>query len=122
MKFITKTMQVMQLFAGLRKIRAFQTLQLPFLKTVSDFDIVLEIGYAEERGKPLSLKQLFLCNICSRTTVRRKLASLIAQGIVIRRKDENDNRASLLTISSSTIKLLTKYGVAITAISLSHFK
>jgi DNA-binding MarR family transcriptional regulator len=112
----------MQLFAGLRKIRAFQRLQLPFLKAISDVDIVLEIGYAEERGKPLSLKQLFLCNICSRTTVRRKLASLIDQGVVIRRKDENDNRASLLTISPSSIKLLAKYGAAITAISSSHFK
>jgi DNA-binding MarR family transcriptional regulator len=112
----------MQLFAGLRKIRAFQRQQLSFLNAISDFDIVVEIGYAEERGKPLSLKQLFLCNICSRTTVRRKLASLIDQGIVIRRKDENDNRASLLTISSSSTKLLAKYGAAISAISLSHFK
>jgi|ERR1700722_2332753 len=112
----------MQLFAGLRKIRAFQKLQLPFLQTVSDFDIILEIGYAEERGRPLSLKQLFLFNISSRTTVRRKLASLTAQGIVTRRKDENDNRASVLTISSSTVKLLSKYSGAITAISRSHFK
>jgi DNA-binding MarR family transcriptional regulator len=112
----------MKLFAGLRKIRGFQRLQLAYLKSVSDFDIIIEIGYAEERGHPLSIKQLFLLNICSRTTVRRKLASLIEQGIVIRLTDQKDKRASLLMISPSSIKLLTRYGGAITAIAASHFK
>jgi DNA-binding MarR family transcriptional regulator len=112
----------MKLFAGLRKIRGFQRLQLPYLKSMSDFDIVLEIGYAEEQGHPLTLKQLFLLNISSRTTVRRKLGSLIEQGIITRRQHQSDGRASLLTISPSSIKLLTKYGGAITAIAASHFK
>ena len=112
----------MKLFTGLRKIREFERLQLPFLKSVVDFDIVIEIGYAEEQGQPLALKQLVLLNIRSRTTVRRKLARLIEQGIVIRRKHANDNRASLLTISTSSVKLLGKYGGALTSISTLHFK
>jgi DNA-binding MarR family transcriptional regulator len=112
----------MKLFTGLRKIREFQRLQLPFLKSVVDFDIVIEIGYAEEEGQPLTLKQLFLLNISSRTTVRRKLAKLIEQGIVMRRKHANDNRASLLTISTASVKLLGKYGGTLTSISTMHFK
>ena len=112
----------MKLFTGLKKIREFERLQLPFLKSVADFDIVIEIGYAEEQRQPLTLKQLFLLNISSRTTVRRKLARLIEQGIVVRRKHANDNRASLLTISASSIKLLGKYGGTLTSISASHFK
>ena len=40
----------MKLFTGLRKIREFERRQLPFLKSVVDFDIVIEIGYAEEQG------------------------------------------------------------------------
>jgi hypothetical protein len=111
----------MKLFTGLRKIREFERLQLPFLKSVFDFDIVIEIGYAEERGQPLTLKQLFLLNICSRTTARRKLATLIERGIVIRRKHANDHRASLLTISPFGVKLLGKYGGTLTSISVSHF-
>ena len=111
----------MKLFTGLKKIREFERLQLPFLKSVADFDIVIEIGYAEEQGQPLTLKQLFLMNITSRTTVRRKLAKLIEQGIVIRRKHANDNRASFLVISPSTVKLLGKYGGALTSISALHF-
>jgi DNA-binding MarR family transcriptional regulator len=112
----------MKLFTGLKKIREFERLQLSFLKSVSDFDIVIEIGYAEEQGQPLTLKQLFLLNICSRTTVRRKLANLIDKGIVIRRQHANDHRASLLMISTSGVKLLSKYGGTLTSISLSHFK
>jgi DNA-binding MarR family transcriptional regulator len=112
----------MKLFTGLKKIREFERLQLPFLKSVADFDVVIEIGYAEEQGQPLTLKQLFLLNISSRTTVRRKLATLIEQGVVIRRKHANDNRASLLTISASSVKLLGKYGGALTSISALHFK
>jgi len=112
----------MKLFTGLKQIREFERRQLPFLKSVVDFDIVIEIGYAEEQEQPLTLKQLFLLNLSSRSTVRRKLARLIEQGIVLRRKQANDHRASLLTISASSVKLLGKYGGALTAISASHFK
>ena len=112
----------MKLFTGLKKIREFERLQLPFLRSVADFDIVVEIGYAEEQKQPLTLKQLFLLNISSRTTVRRKLARLIEEGIVVRRKLANDNRASLLIISPSTIKLLCKYGGTVNSISTLCFK
>ncbi len=112
----------MKLFTGLKKIREFERLQLPFLKSIVEFDIVIEIGYAEEQGQPLTLKQLFLLNVRSRTTVRRKLAKLIDQGIVIRREHVNDQRATLLIISPSTVKLLAKYGGTLTSVSASHFK
>ena len=112
----------MKLFTGLKKIREFERLQLPFLKSVVDFDIVIEIGYAEEQGETLTLKQLFLLNIRARSTVRRKLAKLIEQGIVIQRKHVNDHRSSLLIISPSSVKLLGKYGGTLTSISASCFK
>ena len=112
----------MKLFSGLKKIREFERLQLPFLKSVVDFDIVIEIGYAEEQGQPLTLKPLFLLNVGSRTTVRRKLAGLIERQIVIRRKQANDQRASHLTISPSIVKVLGKYGGTLTSISALHFK
>ena len=112
----------MKLFTGLRKIREFERLQLPFLKSVVDFDIVIEIGYAEEQQQPLTLKQLLLLNLSSRTTVRRRLARLIAQGTVVRRKNANDQRSSLLTISSSSLRLLGKYGGVLTSISASILK
>src|ERR1035437_3532326 len=112
----------MKLFTGLKKIREFQRLQLPFLKSVVDFDIIIEIGYAEEQGQPLTLKQLVLLNMSSRTTVRRKLTRLIEQGIVMRRKQANDHRASLLIISASSFKLRANYGGPLTSISALHLK
>ena len=111
----------MKLFTGLKQIREFERRQLPFLKSVVDFDIVIEIGYAEEQEQRLTLKQLFLLNLSSRTTVRRKLARLIEQRIVVRRKHADDHRASVLTISASTVKLLAKYGGTLTSISTVHF-
>jgi DNA-binding MarR family transcriptional regulator len=117
-----KKLKNMKLFAALRKIREFERLQLPFLKSVIDFDIVIEIGYAEEEEQPLTLKQLFLLNISSRTTVRRRLARLIEQGIVMRRKQPKDHRSTILTISSSSLKLLGKYGGALTGITASIYR
>jgi DNA-binding MarR family transcriptional regulator len=114
--------KTMKLFTGLKKIREFERKQLPFLKSIVDFDIVVEIGYAEEQGQPLTLKQLFLLNIRSRTTVRRKLAKLVEQGFVMRRKHVDDHRASLLVISPASLKLLARYGGTLTSISTLHFK
>ena len=112
----------MKLFSGLKKIRELERSQLPFLKSVIDFDILVEIGYADEQGQPLTLKQLFLLNVSSRTTVRRKLNKLIEQGIVVRRRHAKDRRANLLFISPSTVKLLAKYVSALATISALHFK
>lgn len=106
----------MKLFAALRELREFERLRLPFMQSIIDFDIVIEIGYAEEQQHPLTLKQVLLLNLSSRTTVRRRLARLIEQGIVMRRKNANDQRSSLLTLSSSSLKLLGKYGGVLTCI------
>jgi DNA-binding MarR family transcriptional regulator len=110
-----KYQEIMKLFAALRQIRHFERSQLPFLKSILDFDLVIEIGYAEEIGQPLTQKQVLLLNLSSRTTVRRRLASLVARGVVKRRKNVRDQRSSLLTISSSHIKLLGKYGGILSA-------
>jgi DNA-binding MarR family transcriptional regulator len=100
----------MKLFAALKHIREFERGQLPFLKSIVDFDIVIEIGYAEEMGQPLTQKQVLLLNLSSRTTVRRRLARLIDEGIVRRRKNAKDQRSSILTISPSSLKQFGKYG------------
>jgi len=106
----------MKLFARLREIREFERKHMPFLKSIVDFDIMIEIGHAEEEGHPLTLKQLLLLNLSSRTTVRRRLARLIAQGIVKRRKNSDDHRSSLLHVAPSSIKLFDKYHGVLSAV------
>ena len=99
----------MKIFAALRQIREFERTQLPFLKSIIDFDLVIEIGYAEDMGQPLTQKQVLLLNLSSRTTVRRRLASLIAKGVVRRRKNAHDQRSSLLHVAPASHKALGKY-------------
>jgi DNA-binding MarR family transcriptional regulator len=108
--------KIMGIFSALRKIRAFEKLQLPFLRSMVDFDIIIEIGYAEEQQEPLTLKQLLLMKISSRTTVARRLARLIEQGIVRRRRNPDDQRSSFLAISPSSLKLFGKYGGYLTSV------
>ena len=100
----------MKLFAALKKIREFERLELPFITSLIDFDIIIAVGYAEEEKKPLTPKALFLLKISSVTTVRRRLAKLTEQGIVTRRTDANDRRSDILNISPSSLKLLGRYG------------
>jgi DNA-binding MarR family transcriptional regulator len=106
----------MNLFATLKKIRELEKAQLPFLKSIIDFDLLVEIGYAEEQDQPLTFKQLVLLNIASRATVRRRLLRLIEEGAVRRRRNANDRRSSILTVSASHRKIFAKYGGALTAI------
>lgn len=105
----------MRLFAALKQIRDFERGQLPFLKSIVDFDLIIEVGYAEEQDKPLTLKQVLLLNLSSRTTVRRRLARLIEQGVVRRRKNAQDKRSSHLTIAPTCLKTFGKYGILLAA-------
>lgn len=100
----------MKLFATLKKLREFERLQLPFLRSIIDFDIVIEVGFAEEQRQPLTPKRLFLMEFGSVTTVRRKLARLVEQGVVTRRASAKDRRSDVLGIGPSSLRLLGKYG------------
>jgi hypothetical protein len=116
---ITKSMKTFKLFAALKKIREFERLQLPFIKSLIDFDIIIEIGHAQEQKTVFTPKQLFLAKIGSVTTVRRRLLKLTEQGIVLRRINTNDHRSDFLTLSPSSVKLMDKYGSILTSISVS---
>ena len=107
------------LFAALKGLREFEKLHLPFLKSYLDFDIIIEIGLAQENKKNFTPKQLFLLNIGSTTTVRRRLAMLTDKGVIRRHKNKHDHRSDVLTVAPSTLKLLEKYGTVLSAISTS---
>ncbi len=108
----------MKLFAALRKLRAFERLNLPFIRSLIDLDIIIEIGYAQEIKKSLTPKTLFLLNLGSTTTARRRLAKLTELGIVNRRANPSDRRSDVLTIAPAGSKLLGRYGGALTAFSV----
>ena len=48
MKLPDQKAYAMELFAALKRMREFEKLQMPFIKSLIDFDIIIEIGYAQE--------------------------------------------------------------------------
>jgi DNA-binding MarR family transcriptional regulator len=72
---------------------------LPGLRTHTDFDITVEIGYHESIGKPLTLKNLLLLNIASQATIRRHLQHLINDGMVVKHTQMNDQRTVYYTLA-----------------------
>ena len=110
-------MKFPQLFAKLREKRKFERLQMPFVSSLLDFDIIIEIGYAQEQKETLTPKQLFLLKLGSVTTVRRRLAKLTAQGVVARHANTRDHRSEFLILSGSTTRVLEKYGSLLLSIA-----
>jgi len=111
-------MKLPTLFATLKKVREFERLELPFIKALIDFDIIIEVGLAQELGKTITPKQLFLVKIGSVSTVRRRLAALVTKGIVRRRKNKHDHRSDVLTVAPPTLKQLDRYAGVLATISL----
>ena len=46
-------------FDTLRTIRDFERAELAFIRSLEDVDIVREIGFHQEAGKPLTLKDVY---------------------------------------------------------------
>src|ERR1700694_5989856 len=99
----------MRLFEKLRALRAFEKQQLDFLSTVEDHHLIGEIGYHQGKGKPLTLKQLFLLGVGSIATVQRRLRRLKDLGLVQHRRAASDRRAVELTLSPKCIRIFAKY-------------
>lgn len=83
--------------------------EIPGIKTYKDFDILIEIGYHQEEGCSLTLKQLMLLRIASQATVRRYLSQLVRDGMVEKFESVNDQRSVMLRLSASTVRTLSAH-------------
>jgi DNA-binding MarR family transcriptional regulator len=97
------------LFAGLRKLRDLERKHLPFARSLAEFDLIIEIGYHEERGKALTYKHLLTLGFCARTTLNRRLNGLVEQGVITRTRSARDARAVVLGVSKSAMQRLHRY-------------
>src|SRR5438477_12518274 len=82
----------MRQFEKLRALRAFEKQYLDFFSTVEDHHLIGEIVYHQAKGKPLTLKQLFLLDVGSVATVHRRLRRLKELGLVQHRRAASDRR------------------------------
>jgi len=108
----------MGVFAALRTTRAFRRRHLHFLETAEDLDLVLEIGYHQERGELLSMKQLQLLGVSSVPTLQRRLRRLRQAGAVLIRRSEADGRAVEVLLSPKVLRAYAKYGELIRSLQL----
>jgi hypothetical protein len=99
----------METFERFKKNRAFERRYLSALKTCEDFDIVVEVGYAEEQGRPLTVKQLLLLKLGSPSTIRRRLAHLRQAGVIRQRRAPDDSRVALLELDGSVHRTFRHY-------------
>ncbi len=100
----------MGLFGKLRAIRAFEKKHLASLQNMVDFDLVREIGYHQEIGTPLGMKQLYLLDVASVATVQRRLRRLKTLGAIHQVRSRKDARAVELALSARLTKTLSRYG------------
>lgn len=99
----------MTAFKKLKTIRMFEKRHLPHLRTHEDFDIVIEVGFHQESGTPLTLKGLVLLNISSPATVQRRICALVQNGVITRTRCTSDRRSVELGVSSQTRELIERY-------------
>lgn len=97
----------MNTFQKLKNVKA-TIARIPGIVTYKDFDISVEIGYHQEIGNPLILKQLLLLNLASAATVRRHIGRLAKAGMIVKYVAENDHRGVCLILSESAIKSLSQ--------------
>ena len=80
------------------KLRALRTLRKEYADifgTLEGHHLVSEIGLHQAKGEPLTLKQLFLLDIGSVSTVQRRLRQLKERGLVRHQPAAGDRRAEI---------------------------
>ena len=98
----------MRIFEKLHSVRTYQRTHMPYLESLEDYDIVCEIGHAQEKGKAFTPSHLLACQLGSPATVRRRLTRLVKLKVVVSKPHAEDGRLVLLSLSRGTIKAYEK--------------
>lgn len=90
-------------------LREFRDLEQNFLPSMAcDLrDIVVELAAARQQGQYLTMKQLVLLRGGTATTVRRRVAHLLALGHVVKRPHHSDGRSDHFDVSEGVWERLT---------------
>jgi hypothetical protein len=90
-------------------LREFERNELHFIGSLEDLDLVWLIGYAQQTGKPVGLKELLNGNFGSPKTVQRRIERLRRLLIVEYTRSEEDARRIQLFLTPETLKRIDKY-------------
>lgn len=94
-----------------KKLRALRQAyaSLHGIRSCREYEILVEIGYHQEMGIPLTLKQLLLLEIAPEATVRRLLSVLVKKGMVLRHNSSPDRREVRLELSPQVMGTMLAY-------------
>lgn len=93
-------------FVALREFRDLEKNFLPLLAS-NLREIVIELASARQLGRYLTMKQLVLLQGGTATTVRRRVAHLIALGHVVKRPHHSDGRSDYFDVSECVWSQMT---------------
>ena len=111
---VKATIPKMKIFSDLRDLIRMERRYLPFIGTLEDREIAAQIGYHDVFcEKPLTMKHLYLLDIGSIATVQRRLARLVAKGVIVKRRLDEDHRAFALHLSASAKREFRRFGSAL---------
>ncbi len=97
------------MFQQLRKLQALTQKHFPCLQSPIDSVLIVEIGYCQEQGRPLTIKGLLLLKLGATATVRRHLKRLVDLGLVQKRRASHDRRICHLEIDPAVRMRFAKY-------------
>jgi DNA-binding MarR family transcriptional regulator len=101
-----------RVFSKLRALRKYQERHLDFLRSIDDFDLIREIGFHQELGRPLTMKALCHLGVASAPATRRRVRHLRLAGAVQQVRSWRDGRAHVLRVTPKARRLLAKYAAA----------
>ncbi len=97
------------MFSQLRRLQALTQKHFPCLESHIDRALIIEIGYHQEQGRPLTMKALLLVKLGAPATVRRHLRRLVELRLVHKRRATHDGRIFHLEIDPSVRMRFAKY-------------
>jgi hypothetical protein len=96
-------------FIAKRKLREFEKSQLRFISSIEDLDLVWAIGYAQNVGKPLGLKELCTGEFGSAKTIQRRIERLRQLDIIEQQRSDGDARRIEFLLTEKTLVQMERY-------------
>ncbi|HXR58113.1 MAG TPA: MarR family transcriptional regulator [Burkholderiales bacterium] len=97
------------IFKVIRDARHFARRHLDFVATLEDFDLLCEIGFHQENGAPLTMKELMRLEVTSAATLQRRLRRLKAKGVIVQARSPADARVIEFSLSPRVQKAFARY-------------
>ncbi len=96
-------------------LREFRDLEKNFLPSLASNlrEIVIDLASARQLGRYLTMKQLVLLQGGTATTVRRRVAHLLALGHVVKRPHQSDGRSDYFDVSECVWSQMSHVGTSL---------